>query len=208
MMEVDSIGAGGGTIARIDSLTGRLQVGPESAGAAPGPVCYGKGGTEPTVTDADLVLGYLSGDFIGGRIVGDSDSSRDAIRTTIADPLGLSVEAAADGIRQVIDARMREAVVGLVSVRGFALEDYLLLGFGGARPTHLCGYTEGLTLKGVLTFPYASVFSAFGAASADYEHHYHRAVNVVVPPGVPDDEMDALGERLSLGWERLEQQAW
>jgi acetone carboxylase beta subunit len=207
MMEVDSIGAGGGTIARIDSLTGRLQVGPESAGAAPGPVCYGKGGTEPTVTDADVALGYLSGHFIGGRIEGDAEASRDAIRKNIADPLGLSVEAAADGIRQVIDARMREAVVGLVSVRGFALEDYLLLGFGGAGPTHLCGYTDGLSLKGVLTFPYASVFSAFGAASADYEHHYHRAVNVVVPPGATDDELAAAGARLSSGWERLEQQA-
>jgi N-methylhydantoinase A len=207
MMEVESIGAGGGTIARIDPLTGRLEVGPESAGAAPGPVCYGKGGTEPTVTDADVVLGYLSGRFIGGRIEGSAEASKEAIRTKIAEPLGLSVEAAADGIRQVIDARMREAVVGLVSVRGFALEDYLLLGFGGAGPTHLCGYTDALSMKGIVTFPYASAFSAFGAASADYEHHYHRAVNVVVPPSADEDDLIAAGARLSAGWERLEEQA-
>jgi N-methylhydantoinase A len=207
MMEVDSIGAGGGTIARIDQLTGRLQVGPDSAGAVPGPVCYGKGGTEPTVTDADLALGYLSGRFIGGRITGDVEASRKAIRTRIADPLGLSIEAAADGIRQVIDAKMREAVVGLVSLRGFALEDYLLLGFGGAGPTHVCGYTDGLKLRGVVTFPYASVFSAFGAASADYEHHYHRAVNVVLPPNASEEDILAAGERISSGWQRLEDQA-
>jgi acetone carboxylase beta subunit len=207
MMEVDSIGAGGGTIARIDPLTGRLQVGPDSAGAVPGPVCYGTGGTEPTVTDADLVLGYLSGRFIGGRITGDVEAARQTIGSKIANPLGLSVEAAADGIRQVIDAKMREAVVGLVSLRGFALEDYLLLGFGGAGPTHVCGYTNGLKLKGVLTFPYASVFSAFGAASADYEHHYHRAVNVVVPPKATDDDLVASRERISAAWQRLEEQA-
>ena len=87
MMEVDSIGAGGGTIARIDPLTGRLEVGPESAGAAPGPVCYGKGGTEPTVTDADVVLGYLSGSFIGGRIEGNAEASRERSARTSRIPL-------------------------------------------------------------------------------------------------------------------------
>ena len=86
-------------------------------------------------------------------------------------------------VGEVIDTMMREAVVGLVALRGFALEDYVLLSFGGAGPTHVAGYTSGLPLKAVLTFPYAAVFSAFGAAAADYEHHYHRAVNVVVAPG-------------------------
>jgi len=208
MMEVASIGAGGGTIARIDPISGRLTVGPESAGAAPGPVCYQQGGTEPTVTDADLVLGYMNPEaFIGGRIVLDREAATASIRSRIAEPLGLSVEAAAEGIRNVIDTRMRETVVGLVALRGFAIEDYALLGFGGAGPTHLAGYTEGLPLKAVLTFPYAAVFSAFGAAAADYEHHYHRAVNVVVPPNAEDDELTTHGARLSAAWERLEEQA-
>ena len=208
MMEVASIGAGGGTIARVDSLTGRLSVGPDSAGAVPGPVCYGQGGSEPTVTDADLVLGYLNPSaFIGGRIALDLESSRAAIRRQIADPLGLSVEAAAAGIREVIDTMMREAVVGLVALRGFALEDYVLLSFGGAGPTHVAGYTSGLPLKAVLTFPYAAVFSAFGAAAADYEHHYHRAVNVVVAPGADDEELAEHGARLSRAWERMEHEA-
>lgn len=208
MMEVHSIGAGGGTIARFDRLAGRLVVGPESAGAVPGPVCYRKGGTEPTVTDADLVLGYLSpAGLLGGKVSLDEAAARDAIRVNVAEPLGLSVEEAAVGIREVIDTRMREAVVGLVSLRGTRLEDYVLLGFGGAGPGHVCGYTEGLPLRAVLTFPYASTFSAFGAASADYEHHYHRAVNVVIPPNAGDEELAAAGKRITQAWERLEEQA-
>ena len=135
MMEVHSIGAGGGTISRIDELSGRLVVGPESAGARPGPVCYGTGGTEPTVTDADLVLGYLSPRGpaerqgaprrAGGRARRSERRSRE--------PLGPGVEDAAEGIRRVIDARMREAVTGLVSLRGTRLEDYVLLALRRCR---------------------------------------------------------------------------
>lgn len=208
MMEVHSIGAGGGTIARIDPLTDRLLVGPDSAGSVPGPVCYRKGGTEPTVTDADLALGYLNpAGLLGGGVGLDVESANDAIRTKIAEPLGLTVEEAALGIRQIIDTRMREAVVGLVSLRGTRLEDYTLLGFGGAGPGHVAGYTAGLPLKGVATFPYAATFTAFGAASADYEHHYHRAVNVVIPPKASDADLSAAGERISQAWKRLEGQA-
>lgn len=208
MMEVLSVGAGGGTIARIDPLTGRLQVGPESAGSEPGPVCYGKGGVFPTVTDADVVLGYLDPEnFLGGKIRVDRGAATEAIASQIAEPLGLSVEAAAAGIRQVVDTKMRETVSGLIALRGAALEEYVLLAFGGAGPTHVCGYTEGLPFRAVLTFPYAAAFSAFGAAAADYEHHYHRAVNVVVPPGADDEELAAAGKRLSVAWQRLEEQA-
>ena len=208
MMEVHSVGAGGGTLSWIDQLTGRLVVGPQSAGAKPGPVCYGHGGTQPTVTDADLVLGYLNPvGLLGGKVGLDVEAARAAIRTQIAEPLGLTVEEAADGIRRVIDTRMREAVTGLVELRGSRLQDYVLLGFGGAGPSHLCGYTEGLPLKATLTFPYAATFTAFGAASADYEHHYHRAVNVVLPPKADDATLLAVAERLTGAWSRLQDQA-
>ncbi len=208
MMEVHSVGAGGGTISRIDELSGRLVVGPESAGSRPGPVCYGTGGTEPTVTDADLVLGYLNPrGLLNGKVHLDEQSARASIRQKVAEPLGLSVEDAADGIRRVIDARMRETVTGLVSLRGSRLDDYVLLAFGGAGPGHVCGYTEKLPLRGVLTFPYAAAFSAFGASTADYEHHYNRAVNVVISPNADDEELAAAGSRISAAWERLEQQA-
>jgi acetone carboxylase, beta subunit len=190
MMEVHSIGAGGGTVSRIDQLTGRLVVGPESAGAAPGPVCYRKGGTEPTVTDANLVLGYLSPDgLLGGRVRLDAAAASEVIRAKIADPLGLTVEEAALGIRRVIDTRMKEAVAGLVAQRGTRIEDY------------------ALPLRAVLTFPYAATFTAFGASTADYEHHYHRAVNVVIPPAADDEALATAGERVTAAWIRLEEQA-
>jgi N-methylhydantoinase A len=208
MMEVHSIGAGGGTISRIDTLTGRLAVGPESAGAVPGPVCYGNGGTEPTVTDADLALGYLDPDnFLGGRLKVDVEAARQAILHRVAEPLGLTLEDAAEGIRRIVDARMREAVIGLVALRGYALDDYVLLGFGGAGATHVAGYTEGLKVKAVLVFPYSAAFSAFGAAASDYEHHYHRAINIVIPPGADEDDLAERGRRVSDAWTRLEEQA-
>jgi N-methylhydantoinase A len=174
----------------------------------PGPVCYRKGGNEPTVTDANLVLGYLSpGGLLGGKVALDVAAATEAIRTKIADPLGLTVEEAALGIRRVIDTRMKEAVAGLVALRGSQIEDYALLGFGGAGPGHLCAYTEGLPLKAVLTFPYAATFSAFGASTADYEHHYHRAVNVVIPPAAGEEALAVAGERITAAWIRLEEQA-
>ena len=206
--EIISIGAGGGTLARIDPLTGRLEVGPASAGAVPGPVCYDTGGSQPTVTDADLTLGYLNPDyFIGGRIKLNKPKAEEAIRTQIAAPLGLSVIEAAAGIRQIIDAKMRDTIYGLVAARGLAISDYALLAFGGAGPTHAAGYAEGLPLKGVLMFPYSAAFSAFGAATADYEHHYTRALNMVVPPVAADDKKIELGEQLNRVWADLEAQA-
>jgi acetone carboxylase beta subunit len=207
MIEILSIGAGGGTIARIDPLTGRLEIGPQSAGSEPGPVCYGRGGTEPTVTDADLVLGYLDPDyFIGGRIALDAESARRAIGERIAEPLGMSVETAAEGVRTIADARMRDAISGLIATRGFDLSDYHLLAFGGAGPSHVADYTRGLSLAGILVFPFSAVFSAFGAASADYEHHYTRAVNVIVSPDASDEEKVALGGQISRAWEELRAQ--
>jgi acetone carboxylase beta subunit len=207
MVEILSIGTGGGTVARIDPLTQRLEIGPQSAGAEPGPVCYGRGGTEPTVTDADLVLGYLDpGYFIGGRISLDPMAARQAIAGRIAGPLGMGVEEAAAGIRSIADANMRDAISGLIATRGFDLSDYHLLAFGGAGPSHVAGYTEGLQLAGVMVFPFSAVFSAFGAASADYEHHYTRAVNIIVPP-YPSDEVKAeLGAKITQVWDGLRAQ--
>jgi len=202
--EVISIGAGGGTIAGLDPLTGRLVVGQESAGADPGPVCYGRGGTEPTVTDANLVLGYLNPNrFAGGQMELDVAAAHAAIEAGIAGPLGLSVEEAAAGIRRIIDTRMRESIHGLVVSRGFDISEYHLLAFGGGGPGHVAGYTEGVPLAGILMFPYSSVFSAFGAAAADYEHHYSQSLNLVVPPDADDDDVLGFGERITAVWERL-----
>lgn len=208
MIEVQSIGAGGGTMARIDPLTNRLQVGPESAGSVPGPVCYNRGGTEPTVTDADLLLGYLNPDFFaGGTIEVDMDHVRRAMQEKIADPLGIDVTTAASGIREIIDTRMRTALVGLIEARGFDISSYHLAAFGGGGATHCAGYTEGVPLAGVLMFPFSATFSAFGSAAADYEHNYTRAVNQIIPPGIDDAGKVEVVQRLREVWAELAQRA-
>lgn len=208
MVSVYSVGAGGGTIARIDPLTGRLEVGPASAGADPGPAAYGRGGLDPTVTDADLVLGYLNPEnFLGGRIALDPDLARQAIEKKIAGPLGLSVEDAATGINTIIDVRMRDSIVGLVTAQGLDLSDYHVLAFGGAGPSHAASYTDGLPIRGVLLFPYSSVFCAFGAACSDYVRNYTQGANLVAP-GDADDALKAtLAKELAGLWADLARQA-
>src|SRR5438876_5227271 len=136
MIEMIEIGAGGGSIARIDPM-GLLKVGPDSAGAEPGPVCYGLGGTEPTVTDADLVLGYLDPDyFLGGRLRLDLAAARRAIQGRVADPLGLSVEAAAWGIHQIVNESMANAARIHTLERGKNPQRFPVFAFGGAGPVH------------------------------------------------------------------------
>jgi len=206
--DVKSIGAGGGTIAFIDPMTGRLRVGPKSAGAVPGPACYGKGGENPTVTDADFVLGYLNpAYFLGGKVPVGKELAEKVIREKIAKPLGLSVEAAAWGIKTIIDTQMENYCRNLISSRGYAVEDYTLLAFGGAGPSHAAGYTQGTPYRNVMMFPYSAVFCAFGAATADFSHQFIRATNALVPGNADASTKAAVGKMISEVWEKLEAQA-
>lgn len=207
--QVDSIGAGGGTIAYLDPLTNSLKVGPQSAGAEPGPACYGLGGTEPTVTDADVVLGYIDPDyFLGGKVKLNKDLAVKAIKERIADPLGISVEAAAWGIKQILDTQMENYCRSLISSKGYAVEDYVLMAFGGAGPTHAAGYTKNTNYKAVAMFPYSSVFCAFGAATADFSHQYMRATNLYVPYKASDELKVEVGKKYNELWEEMEQEAY
>ena len=135
MIDIVTIGAGGGSIARV-SDTGALIVGPQSAGAVPGPVCYGRGGVEPTVTDAHLALGHLPPYLLGGSFALDVEAARTAIRRRIAEPLGMSVEAAARGILAIVDNNMLGAIRVVSVERGHDPRDFSLLPFGGAGPLH------------------------------------------------------------------------
>ena len=203
--EIVSIGAGGGTIAGVDALSRRLYVGPKSAGAVPGPAAYGAGGEVPTVTDADLVLGYLNPDyFLGGDLRLDRGKAAATIEKHVADPLGMSTIDAAAGIRTLIDTQMREAMAGCVTNKGFDPREFVLVIFGGAGPTHAGGLTQGFAFKEALVFPYSAVFSAFGAASADIEHTVTKSVGLVIPPRVDDAGKMELGASLNRGWEFLE----
>jgi len=188
MVDVNAIGSGGGSIAWIDAAGG-LRVGPDSAGADPGPACYGRGGERPTVTDASLVLGLLDpAYFAGGRVALDPDLSHRAIESAIAKPLGLSVAEAAHGIHRVLNAQMAEGM-RLVSIRqGFDPRDFALVALGGAGPVHATALAEELSIATIVVPRHPGVLSAAGLLSAPVEHE----VAMGFPRDLDDTPIDAL----------------
>jgi N-methylhydantoinase A len=172
MMDINTVSAGGGTIARADAL-GQLQVGPDSAGAVPGPACYGSGGSLPTVTDANLLLGYLGEDnFLGGRMALDVAHARQAMEDGVAAPLGMSLTDAAEGVIRIINVKMEEAIKAISTMRGFDLREFVLVAFGGAGPLHAGQMARNLAMRGVIVPLYPGVNSAIGLLQADVRHDY------------------------------------
>ncbi|WP_206808757.1 hydantoinase/oxoprolinase family protein [Paradesulfitobacterium ferrireducens] len=173
MLEIITAGAGGGTIAFVDKITRTLHVGPQSAGAVPGPVCYDQGGLEPTVTDADVVLNRIDADyFLGGKLKLNRKKALEAIEEKIAKPLNLDVYKAASGICKIIDSAMAGALNAALAARGIDPTSYTLLSFGGAGPAHCAGYTNNMPFARIIIPRSAPVFSAFGASTADIRHRY------------------------------------
>ena len=203
MVDVNAIGAGGGSIAWIDDAGG-LRVGPHSAASDPGPACYARGGSEPTVTDASVVLGYLDPrSFAGGAIELDVERARAAIRERIAGPLGLDTEDAAAGIHQVVNAQMAEGI-RLVSVRqGFDPREFTLVAMGGAGPLHACALAADLAISRVLVPRHPGVLSAAGLLAAPIEHEvssaYAEPLSGLAMAPVRDivADLDAAGRRLT-----------
>jgi N-methylhydantoinase A len=166
LVDIRTIGAGGGSIARVEA-GGYLRVGPESAGAVPGPACYGRGGDRPTVTDADLVLGIIDPEFfLGGRIALDVEGARRAIDTHVATPLGISVEEAAAGIKRVVDARMGDLLRTVTVEQGHDPRGFVLYAFGGAGATHAPAFALDV-VEEIVVPATQSVHSAFGAVASD-----------------------------------------
>src|SRR5262245_200070 len=174
-LDMTTISAGGGSIAWIDG-GGFLNVGPQSAGADPGPACYGRGGTRPTVTDADLVCGYLNPDyFLGGAQTLDVAAARAALAAHIADPLRMDVIAAAAGIERIVDMRMADEVRVFAAKRGVDLSAFTLLPFGGAGAVHAAAVAEELGMRRILVPPRPGAFSALGLLCTDVVHDYIRS---------------------------------
>jgi N-methylhydantoinase A len=173
MIDIMTIGAGGGSIARVTEVGG-LVVGPESAGAQPGPVCYRRGGVEPTVTDAHLVLGHLPPYLLGGAFTLDVVGARNAVEQRIARPLGLDVEAAARGILEVADNNMVGAMRVVSVERGFDPRDFVLLPFGGAGPLHGCALARLIGCKTILVPPAPGVLSALGLLVSNLRAEFSR----------------------------------
>ena len=175
-IEINTVGAGGGSIAWVDS-GGALQVGPQSAGAHPGPACYRRGGSRPTVTDANVVLGRLNANhLLGGEMAIDAELSARAIGEGVAAPLGLELVEAAEGIIRVINAVMAKAIRRLSVEKGYDPRDFTLVSFGGGGPLHAAELAADLQIPRVLVPPVPGVSSALGLITADFRHDYVRTV--------------------------------
>ncbi|MDP2605236.1 MAG: hydantoinase/oxoprolinase family protein [Deltaproteobacteria bacterium] len=174
MVDIHSAGAGGGSIAWVDSL-GLLRVGPHSAGAEPGPACYGRGGKEPTVTDADLLLGYVPADFfLGGEIELARDKAEEAVKK-VAQPLGMTVAQAAQAIFTTVNSFMADQITEVSTKRGNDVRDFALVVGGGAGPVHGAAIAELLSIPAVLIPSVAAAYSAFGMFAMDVGRNYARS---------------------------------
>ncbi len=199
MLDIATIGAGGGTIAQVD-VAGRLLVGPQSAGASPGPAAYGRGGRQATITDADVVLGYLNPDyFLGGSLQLDSALAAEAVERNVAAPLGLSAHAAALAMVRINDAHMADAIRVCASKRGISLADCSLLACGGAGPVHGVAVAEELAIRTVIVPESPGVFAALGLLCTDVAQDYVQSEIVRL------DRID--GEALAGNFKNLEMRA-
>jgi N-methylhydantoinase A len=175
-VDVAEVGSGAGSIARIDE-GGLMHVGPLSAGADPGPVCYGIGGHSPTVTDANVVLGFLPASLAGGTMDLDVEGARAAIKRDLADPLKLSIEDAAFGIREVANINMARTIKAVTVERGVDPRNFTLLAFGGSGPVHACDLARTLGIRRVIFPKSPGVFTATGMLAAKVERYFLRPLN-------------------------------
>lgn len=194
-IDLAEVGAGGGSHIWIDPA-GSLQVGPSSAGAVPGPVCYELGGTEPTVTDANVVLGYLNAEALcGGEVRINSKKSWEALEKKIAHPLHQTVEDAAYGTHRIAASNMIRAIKAVSSERGRDVRDYALFAFGGNGPLFAAVLAEALQMKRIVVPPSPGVFSSFGLLYSEIEHHYSKTFWRVLrktDPALISDELDRM----------------
>ena len=185
-IDIRSIGSGGGSIIWVDEVSSSLRVGPLSAGAEPGPVCYGRGGTQPTVTDADVVLGYVDPDyFLGGRLRLDREAAWRSIEA-VATRIGLGIIETASGAARVVEHQMADLIRKVTVQKGYDPRDFVVFAYGGAGPMHAGVYARELGARSVIVplGAVCSLWSALGAASADLLHIY-EAVDIQPSPFDP-----------------------
>lgn len=190
IIDLHIIGAGGGSIAMRDP-GGALQVGPDSAGAEPGPACYGRGGTRPTVTDANLVLGRLNADYFnGGRMRLDAAAARAAVGA-LANEMGMGVEETALGIVRVVNANMVKGIAAVTILRGIDVRDFSLLSFGGAGGVHAVELAQALSMREAVVPPLPGTFSAVGLLATDVRHDYVTALGGLRTTDADPDALEA-----------------
>lgn len=208
MVAVDSIGAGTGTIIKVDGLSKHIELGPESVGAYPGPLCYGNQTDSPSICDCDVITGIINPDYyLGGTVKIRVDRAVEIFKSRIADALKLDVYEAAAGMIDLVESRMRDHLHAMVLGRGFETMDYHLFAYGGSGPMHAANYSKNLEFRGICIPAWAPAFSAFGCTCADYTHRYDNSLLFVIPPGGDDLTKVALGNILTQKWRELKEQA-
>ena len=191
LIETKSIGAGGGSIAWINELyENKIEVGPQSSGSLPGPACYNLGGSDPTVTDADVVLGYINPDyFFGGKIKLSKELAWKSIERKIARPLGIDPLEAAAMIRKLIDGYMGNIIFKETMLKGHDPRQFVLFSFGGAGPTHCCGYGQASQIKKIIASSHSPIFSAYSASMLDICHGYEISRRLIVSSSFETDSV-------------------
>jgi len=204
-LSVKSIGAGAGMMIRIEPISRRVMLGPESAGADVG-ICLNY--EEPTISDCNVILGYLNPEyFLGGKVKLNREKALEVFKERIADVLKLDVYDAAVDILDLLSVRMKEHVRATMRGSGFDPADYHVAMYGGAGPLHLWGIVEGVPFRNVMTFPFAAAFSAFGIANCDYIHRYHKGIFVAIPPTADDQMKQKAMQVINSTYEALEKEA-
>ena len=204
MVAIDAIGAGAGSEISVDEYK-RIHVGPRSAGQKIG-VCYEH--PELTITDINVALGYVDPEyFLGGKVKLDREAVLDALKKRVAEPLGMDVYAAGEGVLAVAHAQMRDHLKTMLMSKGYDPTEFTIICYGGAGPVHMNGFTEGMGLAEVLTVPWAAGFSAYGAGCAEYYHRYEKSHPEAIPLSLSDERKLEIGQGIDKAWRELEEKA-
>lgn len=206
LVSMDTTGAGTGSYVRVDPNYGNLVLGPDSAGSNVG-VCNPEGGIETvTVSDCHVVLGLINPDnFIGGAIKLSREKAYEAVRTQIAEPLGLSVEDAAFGVTELLESQLRNYLESMILGKGYSPSQYVCFSYGGGGPLHTAGYTKGLGFEDILIPAWAAGFSAFGCGAADFEYRYDKTLDINVGENEEDEVILDSGMELQEAWMELKE---
>ena len=206
MLSIDSIGAGTGTVVRVDEQLKLIKTGPESAGSDVG-TCYRY--PDITVGDIDLILGYLNPDyFLGGAVKLDKQAAMKALEERLAAPLGQPLYEVSSKVLDLLHTGMKNHLSSMLLSKGLNSSDYTLIAYGGSGPLHMWGLVEDMDLAGVVTCPWAAAFSAYGAAAADYFHRYQKSLLCVLPAGQPGEVLLYMSMGLNDAWQELEERAY
>ena len=207
LVRIDSIGAGTGSFVRINPTSQRIEIGPDSAGSRVG-MCWSESGLDTvSITDCNVVLGYINPDFfLGGDITLDRQRAIDAVKTQIADKIGIDVYQAAAGVVELFEDSLKNALLGQILGKGYGPESYTLLSYGGGGPLHVGGYSHGLAFDDVLIPSWAPGFSAFGCACGDYEYRYDRTLDQPLLPTFDAAQRDQVAAAITASWKALAEQ--